>query len=243
MFNIIARLLLLCLKLISNFFQSLTTFGCSEEEDDDRCPLLSSTTTAATSSMTSASAHSNQSHNNNNNYNHKHHQTNNGYSRQPHQPPAAAVTHLKSEHYTNGFYTTTNGTVNGFLHSNGHSNGDAKPNGHHHHQHIEYHRQQIYSRPTIPFGMYISNLICHGTLFAFGFLNDFLRGLGWLTSIEYVERNRPGYTKLYSSFTTFYVRNIIQRLVRMWSHPICSVPGAITEILERRFTSYNASWK
>jgi len=91
--------------------------------------------------------------------------------------------------------------------------------------------------------MILSNYLCHGTLILFGHLNDFLRRHGLLQSFEKVERNREGYTGLYSSFATFYIRNIIQRLINMWCHPISSVPGAEIDILERKYGPYNANWK
>lgn len=99
------------------------------------------------------------------------------------------------------------------------------------------------ARPQCPMYMILLNYLCHGTLFLFGHLNDRLRKWGVLESFERVERNREGYPSLYSSFATFYVRNIIQRLINMWCHPISSVPGAVIDILERKFGPYNAAWK
>lgn len=97
--------------------------------------------------------------------------------------------------------------------------------------------------PKVPFYMILSNYLCHGTLFLFGHLNDFLRRHGIMASLEKVERNRDGYNGLFSSFATFYIRNIIHRLIDMWCHPISSVPGAVIDILERKYGPYNATWK
>lgn len=98
-------------------------------------------------------------------------------------------------------------------------------------------------RPQVPFLMKLSNYLTHGTLILFGYLNDFLRHWGLLVTWEKIEHNREGYSTLYSNFATFYIRNIIQRLIDMWCHPISSVPGAVIDILERSYGPYNASWK
>ena len=98
-------------------------------------------------------------------------------------------------------------------------------------------------RPQPPTYMKFSNYLCHGTLIMFGHFNDFFRRIGLLKSVEHVEKNREGYPKMYSSFATFYIRNIIARMRNMWCHPISSVPGGELEILEREFGPYNAEWK
>ena len=116
---------------------------------------------------------------------------------------------------------------------------------HHHQYNQDQHSKATTTnvRPKCPLYMILCNYICHGTLFLFGYLNDILREWGLLERFERVERNREGYTKLYSSFATFYIRNIIQRLINMWCHPVSSVPGAVINILERSYGPYNASWK
>lgn len=237
----LTRLVMFCLELVSNLgFQLLATISCY------RCRRMSTSTTSAQS----------LSHNNNN---HHHHQTNNqssqylrskifqnecSYRKDSTQQCSYTNGSVSNGHhssYTKASKSSTNGHV-----SNGALNGTVDLNKKYSlvtNGQLPYSMSQTYERPKIPMYMYFSNILCHGTLILFGKMNDFLRQIGWLDSIEHVERNRPGYPKLYSSFTTFYIRNIIQRLVNMWSHPICSVPGAITHILEREFGPYNATWK
>ena len=39
---------------------------------------------------------------------------------------------------------------------------------------------------------------------------------------------------LYRSFEAFYTRNLYRRVRDCWNRPICSVPGAEVDVMERR---------
>ena len=216
MLSSLTKLFVASLRLISTFCRLLTTFGCYPS-----------------TSIDSNGVHSKQHQNG-------HCNGNNG----------TIVTNGKS-HITNGTATKVlNGTIsNGTSAKNGHilHYDDQLPysNGHAGNGHLPSRitTAPMTTRTQVTMYIIVSNYLCHGTLILFGHLNDLLRRHGWLQSFERVERNRDGYPGLYSSFATFYIRNIIQRLINMWCHPIGSVPGAVIDILERKFGPYNVSWK
>lgn len=86
--------------------------------------------------------------------------------------------------------------------------------------------------------MVISTYIGLIILLAFGYLRDFLRYFGIEKDPKEGEMNRDGYVPLFNNFGSFYVRNIGRRIKDMWYHPIGSVPGAITDVLERTSKRY-----
>ena len=83
----------------------------------------------------------------------------------------------------------------------------------------------------------------HLVLIVFGFINDFLRCCNLLRNHVLQEPNRKGYPRIGDSFSGFYYRNIMRRCLDMWCHPICSTPGVMVTILERKFTEYCIDWK
>jgi hypothetical protein len=227
MLKSLSKLFFALMRLISTCYHLLTTFGCwSTPKKCDCTPLTTTLTTTTTITSPNGVKHK------------QHHQ--NGYK----NGFVTSNGHVKNG-YTNGV-TTLNGTANGYHHvSNGtethhqQTNGLSGPKSD---QGAAIRPCPITVRPQVPFHMILSNFLCHGTLFFFGHFNDFLRRRGWMQSFEKVERNRDGYPGLYASFATFYVRNIIQRMINMWGHPISSVPAATIEIKERRFCAYNANY-
>lgn len=249
MFQSLGRLFVFCFKYVSSCFQLFATFGCSAHHHQDY-----------------------QQHNNNNQSS-RSLTTNNSQQQQQQQNPNTVNTHnlgtnnsvinsngkvihrnknghLMNGSLTNGYqqYYTATSSINKRSKSfqNAHTAIINNNNNNYHKSVVRPINQKQFNepiRPTIPFHMLVSNYICHGTLMLFGYMNDFLRKIGWIESFERVEKNREGYTQLYNTFNPFYIRNIIQRLIDMWSHPICSAPGGYTEILEREFGPYNATWK
>lgn len=218
MFRSLGRLLVFCFELVSSCFQLFATFGCSAHHHQDY-----------------------QQHNNTSNNSRLN-------SQQQHNFISG-----------NGKMIIDSSTIRN-NHKNGHHNHHSNhcstklrtksiQNGHHSiftAKAASSSTCAIYEepiRPKIPFYMLVTNIICHSTLILFGHLNDFLRKIGWLESFERIEKNRDGYSQLYNTFAPFYIRNIIQRMVNMWGHPICSAPSSYTEILERKFGPYNATWK
>jgi serine palmitoyltransferase len=98
-------------------------------------------------------------------------------------------------------------------------------------------------RPTAPLYMVLINYLSHAVLIFYGYLNEFLISINILKSFEVKEVNRDSYTLLYDKFSTFYYRYVIKRMLSMWEHPICSVPGPRIDILERKFNAYGIKWK
>lgn len=48
-----------------------------------------------------------------------------------------------------------------------------------------------------------------------------------------------GFVPLYQDFENFYTRNLYMRIRDNWNRPICSVPGAKMDLVERASQDYN----
>lgn len=96
---------------------------------------------------------------------------------------------------------------------------------------------------TIPW--HVALVINFGTLlvFLFGYMRDFLRYMGIEKNHAATETNRHGYPRLYASFENFYCRNFFRRLCDGWNNPICSVPGAEIDVMERVSDDYNVTFR
>ncbi|XP_042156927.1 serine palmitoyltransferase 2-like [Oncorhynchus tshawytscha] len=80
----------------------------------------------------------------------------------------------------------------------------------------------------------------YGILTIFGYLRDFLRH--WGMEKCHVAREREeqkDFVPLYQDFENFYTRNLYMRIRDNWNRPICSVPGAKMDLLERASKDYN----
>lgn len=89
-------------------------------------------------------------------------------------------------------------------------------------------------------------LLCYFSyvvLIAYGYLRDFLRNTGIEKNNSAVEVDREGYVPLYQSFESFYTRNIYRRICDGWNMPICSVPGARIQIIDRVSDDYNWNFR
>ncbi|KAL0601923.1 Serine palmitoyltransferase 2 [Plecturocebus cupreus] len=64
------------------------------------------------------------------------------------------------------------------------------------------------------------------------FKNSFLKG-----------KEPKDFVSLYQDFENFYTRNLYMRIRDNWNRPICSVPGARVDIMERQSHDYNWSFK
>ncbi|XP_014670841.1 PREDICTED: serine palmitoyltransferase 2-like [Priapulus caudatus] len=78
----------------------------------------------------------------------------------------------------------------------------------------------------------------YAVLVIFGHLRDFMKKHG-LEEIHSAKEYLKGHTPLYSSFESFYTRNLYVRIRDCWNRPICSVPGAEVVCLERKSDDYN----
>uniref|UniRef100_A0A8C7PR78 serine C-palmitoyltransferase n=1 Tax=Oncorhynchus mykiss TaxID=8022 RepID=A0A8C7PR78_ONCMY len=104
----------------------------------------------------------------------------------------------------------------------------------------------LYSRPFIesfeetPMLVAVLTYMGYGILTIFGYLRDFLRD--WKIERCHVAREREeqrDFVPLYQDFENFYTRNLYMRIRDSWNRPICSVPGAKVDLVERVSPDYN----
>ncbi|XP_027015499.2 serine palmitoyltransferase 2 [Tachysurus fulvidraco] len=104
----------------------------------------------------------------------------------------------------------------------------------------------LYSKPFIesfdetPMLVAVLTYMGYGILTIFGYLRDFLRQ----SKIEkcHIAREREeqkDFVPLYQDFENFYNRNLYMRIRDNWNRPICSVPGAKMDLVERVSHDYN----
>jgi serine palmitoyltransferase len=81
-------------------------------------------------------------------------------------------------------------------------------------------------------------------LFLIGSIREWIWGAGPLTKDReaFNEQKRDAYAPLFSSFETFYIRNVVRRLRDVFYQPIASVPGATVTVIERDSKDYNWSY-
>uniref|UniRef100_A0A8C4WX13 serine C-palmitoyltransferase n=1 Tax=Eptatretus burgeri TaxID=7764 RepID=A0A8C4WX13_EPTBU len=84
----------------------------------------------------------------------------------------------------------------------------------------------------------------YGVLTLFGYLRDFLRSRGIEHCHNAMEREeQKDFVPLYQDFENFYTRNVYMRLRDNWNRPICSVPGACFDVMERVSDDYNWNFR
>ncbi|XP_074657569.1 serine palmitoyltransferase 2-like [Tubulanus polymorphus] len=90
----------------------------------------------------------------------------------------------------------------------------------------------------------IITYIIYGMLAIFGHFRDFLRRNGYEKNQSATESTKyKEFVPLYSSFESFFTRNIYTRIRDCWNRPICSVPGARLQLLERYTEDYGWTFK
>ncbi|KAG7226322.1 hypothetical protein INR49_003074 [Caranx melampygus] len=108
------------------------------------------------------------------------------------------------------------------------------------------HYASLYSRPFIesfeetPMLVAVLTYMGYGILTIFGYLRDFLRH--WKIERCYIAREKEeqrDFVPLYQDFENFYTRNLYMRIRDNWNRPICSVPGAKMDLMERTSRDYN----
>ena len=85
----------------------------------------------------------------------------------------------------------------------------------------------------------IYTYICYAVLNVFGWLRDFLRKSGIERRKGAQDNNSADFVPLYTSYESFYTRNVYIRISDCFNRPICSVPGAEIELLDRKTDDYN----
>ncbi|XP_042084847.1 serine palmitoyltransferase 2 [Haplochromis burtoni] len=105
---------------------------------------------------------------------------------------------------------------------------------------------RLYSRPFIeyfeetPMMVAVLTYMGYGILTIFGYLRDFLRY--WKIERCHIAREKEeqkDFVPLYQDFENFYTRNLYMRIRDNWNRPICSVPGAKMDLMERATYDYN----
>ncbi|XP_046877129.1 serine palmitoyltransferase 2b [Hypomesus transpacificus] len=104
----------------------------------------------------------------------------------------------------------------------------------------------LYNKPFVesfeetPLLVAVLTYVGYGILTVFGYLRDFLRG--WRIESHHVAQEREeqkDFVPLYQDFENFYTRNLYMRIRDNWNRPICSVPGAKMDLMERVSHDYN----
>ncbi|XP_012511514.1 PREDICTED: serine palmitoyltransferase 2 [Propithecus coquereli] len=108
----------------------------------------------------------------------------------------------------------------------------------------------LYKRPfneafeETPMLVAVLTYVGYGVLTLFGYLRDFLRHWRIEKCHHATEREeQKDFVSLYQDFENFYTRNLYMRIRDNWNRPICSVPGAKVDIMERQSHDYNWSFK
>ncbi|XP_063079360.1 serine palmitoyltransferase 2b isoform X2 [Engraulis encrasicolus] len=104
----------------------------------------------------------------------------------------------------------------------------------------------LYNKPFVesfeetPLLVAVLTYMGYGILTIFGYLRDFLRD--WKIEKCHIAREREeqkDFVPLYQDFENFYTRNLYMRIRDNWNRPICSVPGARMDLVERVTPDYN----
>uniref|UniRef100_A0A8C8DQA6 serine C-palmitoyltransferase n=1 Tax=Oryzias sinensis TaxID=183150 RepID=A0A8C8DQA6_9TELE len=105
----------------------------------------------------------------------------------------------------------------------------------------------LYSRPftesfeETPMWVAVLTNVGYVILIIFGYLRDLLRH--WKIEQRHIAREKEeqkDFVPLYRDFQNFYTRNLYMRIRDNWNRPICSVPGAKMDLMDR--TSHDYNW-
>ncbi|KAM8847237.1 serine palmitoyltransferase 2b [Synchiropus picturatus] len=108
------------------------------------------------------------------------------------------------------------------------------------------HNSSLYKKPFVqsfeetPLLVAVLTYMGYGILTVFGYFRDFLRH--WNIEKCNVAKERDeqkDFVPLYQDFENFYTRNLYMRIRDNWNRPICSVPGAKMDLVERVSPDYN----
>ncbi|XP_051501654.1 serine palmitoyltransferase 2-like isoform X3 [Myxocyprinus asiaticus] len=103
-----------------------------------------------------------------------------------------------------------------------------------------YNKSFVESFEETPLLVAVFTYMGYGILTIFGYLRDFLRE--WKFEKCHLAREREeqkDFVPLYQDFENFYTRNLYMRIRDNWNRPICSVPGAKMDLVERVTHDYN----
>nr|XP_039254792.1 serine palmitoyltransferase 2-like [Styela clava] len=142
--------------------------------------------------------------------------------------------------------TKSNGTykhTNGYSHLNGHMNGDCNGNAINIKQDTTKHETKQFQETfeATPILAAVLTYISYAVLTLFGFLRDFMRLRKIDKTLGACEaEDMKDFVPLYASFESFYTRNVYIRIRDCFNRPICSVPGATVDIVDRE--SLESGW-
>uniref|UniRef100_A0A672PMS7 serine C-palmitoyltransferase n=1 Tax=Sinocyclocheilus grahami TaxID=75366 RepID=A0A672PMS7_SINGR len=114
------------------------------------------------------------------------------------------------------------------------------PQNHHASCTLLYKKPFVESFEETPLLVAVLTYIGYGILTIFGYLRDFLRD--WKFEKCHLAREREeqkDFVPLYQDFENFYTRNLYMRIRDNWNRPICSIPGAKMDLVERVTPDYN----
>lgn len=104
---------------------------------------------------------------------------------------------------------------------------------------IEYEDEMFEETPLI---QAIYTYICYAVLNIFGWIRDFMRNSGIEKRKGAKDPNPPDFCPLYQSYESFYTRNVYTRIRDCFNRPICGVPGATIDLVDRKTDDYNWSY-
>lgn len=104
-------------------------------------------------------------------------------------------------------------------------------------------KDELKEKEEVPFAIAVLCHLSYLLLSLFGYLRDFMRSVGIERRKGGQEKNREGYVQLYNNFESFYTRNVFRRISHCWNQPICSVPAATINVIDRVSDDNNWSFK
>ncbi|CAK8698203.1 unnamed protein product [Clavelina lepadiformis] len=126
------------------------------------------------------------------------------------------------------------------LEKNGNANGKIFNGLNGHQPDLDKKAFQENFEPT-PLHAAILTYLGYAIITVFGFIRDLMRKY----HIEKLhaateDPEMKDFVPLYASFESFYTRNMYNRIQDVFNRPVCSVPGATIDIVERKFS--NSGW-
>ncbi|XP_076043198.1 serine palmitoyltransferase long chain base subunit isoform X2 [Oratosquilla oratoria] len=123
--------------------------------------------------------------------------------------------------------------------SDDHQNGHAVhlQEGPHKTSTLKSSKKRTHNVEECPLLVAFYTFLSYGVLLLVGYIKEFF----YPPSNK--EKNREDYVPLYIGFESFYTRNVYRRIQDCWARPICSVPGAEIELLDRYSPDYGWTMK
>lgn len=147
--------------------------------------------------------------------------------------PAYQLKQQKINHYNASVTPLKKQCYNRNFNSNQKNTKSKKP------QRIEYEDEMFEETPLV---QAIYTYVCYAVLNIFGWIRDFMRNSGIESRKGSDDPNPSDFVPLYQSYESFYTRNVYYRIRDCFNRPICGVPGATIDLLDRKSDDYNWSF-